>query len=212
MSKYSLVIWDFNGTLIDDVSAALGAVNDMLTKRSQPQINLKKYYSAIDIPIWKFYETVFVPDTITPLEAIEEFEIGYEKHLKADPLMEGARNVLEYFSNLGVKQIVLSASHVNKVKERLQSLGIINYFDKVLGRSDDFVGDKTYLAKEYFSDMNIVPSEVLLIGDCVNDYEVSAALGCDCILTTKGHQSRCEFTNISALIVDELSEIISALE
>jgi len=96
MSKYSLVIWDFNGTLIDDVSAALGAVNDMLTKRSQPQINLKKYYSAIDIPIWKFYETVFVPDTITPLEAIEEFEIGYEKHLKADPLMEGARNVLEY--------------------------------------------------------------------------------------------------------------------
>lgn len=211
MKKYSLVIWDFNGTLIDDVEAALGAVNDMLIKREQPQIDIAKYKSAVDIPIWKFYETVFLPDTITQDEAIEEFEIGYNKYLCDEPLMDGAKDLLEYFSSRGTKQIVLSASHVNKVKSRLAELDILHFFHKVLGRNDDNVEDKSYLARQYFSDSVITPSEVLVIGDCVNDYEMAQNLGCDCILTTQGHHSRQEMKGILSPIVDSLHEIISIL-
>lgn len=207
MKKYSLVIWDFNGTLIDDVSAALGAVNDMLTKRTQPQINLSQYQSAVDIPIWRFYETVFIPGTITPEEAIAEFDTGYEKHLNPEPLMEGAKDILEHFKKYGLKQIVLSASHKDKVKARLGALNVIDYFDCILGRSDDNVGDKTYLAKQYFADNNINPSEVLVIGDCVNDFDVATSLGCDCVLCTKGHHSRLEMKNTTAKIIDSLFEL-----
>ena len=35
MKNYSLIIWDFNGTLLDDVGAALSSVNDMLARRSK---------------------------------------------------------------------------------------------------------------------------------------------------------------------------------
>ena len=37
MKNYSLIIWDFNGTLLDDVGAALGSVNDMLARRGKIQ-------------------------------------------------------------------------------------------------------------------------------------------------------------------------------
>ena len=40
MKNYSLIIWDFNGTLLDDVGAALGSVNDMLARRSKEPITL----------------------------------------------------------------------------------------------------------------------------------------------------------------------------
>lgn len=207
MKNYSLIIWDFNGTLVDDVSAALGAVNDMLIKRCQPCIDLQRYQSAVDIPIWKFYETVFLPDTITMEEAIEEFEVGYEKHLKPQPLMEGVKELLELFKTSGAKQIVLSASHIDKVRSRLSALGISDYFECVLGRSDDNVGDKSYLAKRYFNSNNIIPSCVLIIGDCKNDSDVARGLGCDCILCTKGHHSRNELTETSAVIVDSFYDI-----
>ena len=211
MKQYSLIIWDFNGTLIDDVDAALGAVNDMLTKRAQPQIDLSRYRSAVDIPIWKFYETIFEKGTITPEEAIEEFALGYERHLKTEPLMEGVRDVLEFFRKSNTKQIVLSASHIEKVRSRLQSLGVAGYFDHILGRSDDNVGDKSYLAKQYLGEYNIHSAEVLVIGDCINDFDVAQSLGCDCTLCSKGHHSRMQLKNTSALIVDSFYELYNLI-
>ncbi len=209
MKKYKAIIWDFNGTLIDDVKAALGAVNDMLLKRAQPKIDINKYYDAVDTPIWKFYQKVFVPDTITPEEAIAEFATGYEKHLSPNPLMNGAEDVLNYFKSMGMIQIVVSASHKSKVTEKLRTLGISHYFDTVLALSDYNAGDKTHLAQEYLKDNDIAPGDTLVIGDCVADFQMAASLSADCILTTKGHQSRREFAKTSATIIDELTEIIN---
>ena len=207
MKKYATIIWDFNGTIIDDVNASLGAVNDMLTKRSQPTIDLAKYRSAVDTPIWRFYETVFEDGTITPQEAVMEFDSGYEKHLQKNPLMEGIVEVLEHFKMLGVRQIIVSASHVDKVKARLSNLDIIDYFDAVLGRSDYMAEGKTYLAQAYFAENNLSAEQTVVVGDCVNDYDVAVSLGCDCILNTKGHQSRLEFEGIDAQIIDTLPEL-----
>ncbi len=207
MKHYTTIIWDFNGTLVDDVYAALGAVNDMLTRRNQNIITIDEYYKAVDTPIWKFYQQVFIPDTITPEEAIKEFDSGYEKHLKQEPLMEGAADVLSYLSSLNKRQLVVSASHIEKVSARLEALGIIGYFQKVLALTDYNAGDKTFLAQQYFSDNGINPEEVVVIGDCVADWQMAKALYCDCILNTKGHQSRREFAVSDAVIIDSLTEL-----
>lgn len=212
MKKYNTIIWDFNGTLIDDVGAALGAVNDMLLRRNQNVITLDEYYKAVDTPIWKFYEQVFIPDTITPDEAIAEFDSGYEKHLKPDPLMEGAADVLSHFKGAHKRQIVVSASHIDKVRPRLGELGISDFFHTVLARCDYMAGDKTYLAQRYFAENSIDPKEAVVIGDCVADWQMAKFLHCDCILNTKGHQSRREFSLTDAVIVDSLTELKSIID
>lgn len=212
MKKYSIVIWDFNGTIIDDVNASLGAVNDMLTLRNQATIDIDRYYKEIDIPIWKFYERVFLPDTITPEEAITEYDKGYEKHLAPSPLMEGVVDMLEYFKSKGKVQIVVSASNVDKVSARLKALCILSYFDDVLGHSDFNTGDKTCLAQEYFMKNNLSFFDAVIIGDSVFDYRLAEEVGCDCILTTKGHQSRREFSATDAQIIDSLYELRKFIE
>ena len=50
------VIWDWNGTLADDVRVALQSVNDILARRGREPITLEQYYSYIDTPIRRFYE------------------------------------------------------------------------------------------------------------------------------------------------------------
>lgn len=207
MKEYTTVVWDFNGTLIDDVNASLEAVNDMLTRRNQPVIDLDRYYKEIDIPIWNFYKNVFLANTITPEDAMVEYDRGYEEHLPLKPIMEGAVSVLEHFRNMGKRQIVVSASNVQKVKSRLSCLGILNFFDAVLAHSDFNAGDKTYLARRYFSDNGIRPSEAVIIGDSIFDFKMASELGCDCILNTKGHQSRREFSITDACIIDSLYEL-----
>lgn len=212
MKKYSTIIWDFNGTIIDDVNASLEAVNDMLLLRGQPTIDLDRYYKEINIPIWKFYESVFLHGTITPEEAIAEYDSGYEKHLPQKPLMEGIVDVLNTFKEAGKHQIVVSASHVDKVKCRLDELEILSYFEEVLGHSDYNAEDKTYLAKAYFKKNNLNFSDAVIIGDSVFDYRLASEVGCDCILTTRGHQSRREFAATNAFIIDSFSELNNIVE
>ena len=57
--KYTHVMWDWNGTLLDDVGAALKSVNEMLLRRGLEQITMAQYHEYIDIPIRKFYENMF---------------------------------------------------------------------------------------------------------------------------------------------------------
>ncbi len=212
MKKYSTLIWDFNGTLVDDVHAALAAVNDMLTKRNQPTIDLDRYQQEVDTPIINFYNNVFLPGTLVFSDAVVEFNIGYDKYLPEKPLMDGAQEMLRFFSSRGKRQTVVSASNVQKVTRMLTSLGIINYFERVIARDDYMAGDKLHLAKQYFQEESIDPSDALVIGDCVADWQMAKALGADCVLITRGHQGRREFSVTDAVIIDNLSELKSIIE
>lgn len=207
MKDYKVIIWDFNGTLIDDIHAALASVNDMLTKRNQSIIDVETYSKAVDTPIWKFYEVVFEKGSITPEEAVKEFNSGYDKHLRENPLMDGAREMLSYFEGLKKRQLIVSASNINKVNKSLEALRIREYFTDVLAMDDFNAGDKTFLAKAYLEKNEILPEEAVVIGDCVFDYRMAQEIGADTILNTKGHQARAELSQTKALIIDDLREL-----
>ena len=74
------IIWDWNGTIIDDVGIALNAVNDMLREQDRPEITLEEYRKAMDTPILRFYEQFFDMD-VTDFDWIaERFQSYYVHH------------------------------------------------------------------------------------------------------------------------------------
>ncbi len=207
MKEYSTIVWDFNGTLIDDVNAALLSVNDMLRKRNQPEIDLLRYKWAVDSPISKFYDKIFIPGTVDLNRDCYEFDEGYERHLSKNPIMNGALQIVRHFHDIGKTQVVISASQIDKVRNRLKEISLFEYFDDILARKDLMAKDKLYLAERYFSEHEITPSKTLVIGDCVADFQMAEALSCDCVLTTQGHQGREEFKATTATIIDSLLEL-----
>lgn len=208
MKEYKVIIWDFNGTLIDDIDAALASVNDMLKRRDLPLINFEQYASYVDTPIIKFYEHIFDDLYSMDFDVIaREFNAGYENHLKPNAVMDKAHEVLEYFNSKGKLQTVISATHIDKVLNRLGEFGLKDYFDRILAHNNLIAEDKTHLAVAYFKEKGISPCDAVVIGDCVADYKMAETLGCDCILTTQGHQSRKEFAETDALVIDSLVEL-----
>lgn len=208
MKEYKVIIWDFNGTLIDDVNAALNSVNDMLKRRNLPLINMAQYASYVDTPIIKFYEHIF--DDLYSMDfslIAAEFNEGYEKHLPPKAIMADAEEILEYFYSKGKLQTVISATHIDKVTKRLNEFGLSKYFDKILAHNNLIAEDKTHLAVKYFAEKGIAPEKAVVIGDCVADFKMAQALGCDCVLTTQGHQSRAEFYKTTAIVIDSLTEL-----
>lgn len=202
---YDYIIWDWNGTLLDDVGAAMNSVNDMLEKRGMEKIDLVRYKECIGVPIIRFYEEIFDLEKEDYNEILREYNAGYLSHLAECDLSEGAREMLEHFRSQGCRQIIVSSSHNGQLLENAEKYGIKDYFEEILG-SEDFLADsKIERAIEYLEKH---PKEkVLVIGDIAHDYEMAEELGADCALLTSGHEKLERLKESNAKIIDSLLEL-----
>ena len=152
MKNYSLIIWDFNGTLLDDVGAALGSVNDMLARRSKEPITLDEYREYIDVPIRHFYEQVLDLENEDYDLILNEFQQGYEAHVKNCGLTRFVSAALEEAKRLGIPQVVLSSSEQSQLERLLKHYEIDGYFDSVLGADNLLAGSKVERAEKFIEE------------------------------------------------------------
>ena len=185
--KYNYILWDWNGTLLDDLDASVCAVNDMLEAYGKEPLDLKTYYSYIDTPIYKFYERIFDLNVVT-MEVIKPlFGELYIKHEDKMQLAPDADRVLEYCKAQGVKQYILSAAHIDDLMRYAVPFGVADYFEKIEAAKDYEAGSKIDRARLLLAQEKIAPDECVMIGDTLHDLDTSEALGVDCILYSKGH-------------------------
>ncbi len=207
MIRPRCIFWDYNGTLIDDVETALRSVNDMLIRRNMPLIDLEQYKSYIDVPISKFYEHLFDLNKV-PFDVLaKEFASGYEKYIPENPVMRGAKELLSLFQGAGIYQAVISGSQQCVIEAGIERCGLCDYFDVVSGSDDHYVGSKINRAESIARQCGSKGEEILVIGDCVQDFNVSQRLGAECILLSAGHQSKSDLSDTGAVVVDSLCDV-----
>ena len=209
--KYKYILWDWNGTLLDDVKASLDAVNDMLEMYEKNKITLEDYYSYVDTPIYKFYEKIFDLNTV-PMSVIKPlFARFYNNRKDGINLAENAEKLLVCCKEKGVKQYILSASHIDDVSMYAKSLGVYDLFEEIEAAKDYEAGSKIDRAKMLFESEKIQKNECVMVGDTLHDLETAKALGIDCILYSKGHTDfeKLKATgNVVCTSFDEIEKII----
>jgi phosphoglycolate phosphatase len=210
--KYSHIMWDWNGTLLDDVGAALKSVNEMLERRGKAAISMEQYYEYIDIPIRKFYENIFDLEQEDYAKILKEYNDGFESKMFEIGLAKGARETLNQIRESGIRQLVVSSCEQNQLNYYLKYFDLEHYFDAVLGSKDFYAGSKVERAKAYLTENNINPAKVLVAGDLVHDYEMAGEIGSDCILLSLGHQSEKKLRGSGARVAASIKEILSMLE
>lgn len=201
------VFWDWNGTLCDDVLLALEAVNEMLRKRSRAPIGLADYYSYIDVPIRRFYEHVFDLDQL-PMEVISvEYQSYYDAHLRKDCLMPGARETLSALRDAGAKQYILTSSHKESVLPTVEKLGLLPFFDEVLGAEDWHVLPKEDRARAFCEKNGLLGESLWFVGDMLHDRDAANACGASCLLIPGGHQSEADLRGAGDCFCPSISEV-----
>lgn len=203
--RYSCIIWDWNGTLADDLEASLRSVNDTLSRRNMPTITVEQYHSYIDTPIIKFYEHLFDLSVVPMSVLSEEYHLGYRKYFKG--LQEGAEALLEKAKNRGIPQVILTSSNRELIEKDTRDLGIREYFDDLLGADDFRAASKVQRGIDWIREQPYSPEEMVLIGDSLHDFEAAEAMGTQCILVTMGHQSEKDLMTTGAPLVHSFREL-----
>ncbi len=198
--RYKNILWDWNGTLIDDAFLSLNAVNSMLDKMNKKPITIEDYYKYVDTPIINFYKHILTDDELDFPKISSDFHEFYNSHLSDTPLVKDAKFVLNELKRKGANQFIITATKESSAKELTKQYGISEFFNNIIGADDFSAGSKIERAVKFFTENNIVANETVFIGDTLHDLETANHLGIDCILVTYGHQGE-ELVNLSGTTV-----------
>src|SRR5262249_46428492 len=91
----SHVIWDWNGTLLDDVDLCVEIVQGMLERHGLARIGLAEYQSVFRFPVREYYKDVGFDFAKTPFEAVsEDFMSTYLDRVLEARLFGGAVDLI----------------------------------------------------------------------------------------------------------------------
>lgn len=211
MMRYTDIMWDFNGTILDDVAAGIASVNKMLSDRGLPTIKDEEHYRKVfRFPIIEYYRALGFDFDAEPYDLLAPIWVEeYLKNSKSSPIREGFLGAFEFFSAKGVKQYVLSATERNMLKSQLAELGIAHLFDGVYGLDNIHAHSKTELAVKWRKDNPT--ARILFIGDTEHDHSTAEAMNADCALICGGHQERAKLEACkNARVFESFEELCGA--
>ena len=202
------VFFDFNGTIIDDLDLCLNILNEMLQEKGLSPISKERYKEIFDFPIKDYYEKAGFDFSKYSFEELsKEFIVKYQKPSLSCPLHDGSREILKKLNDENYNVVLLTASKQSNVIEQLESFDILKYFNKVLGISDIYAASKVSIGLEYMKNYEIDPKNAIMVGDTLHDALVSKEMGIECLLYSKGHQSRERLEASGKEVIDNLKEI-----
>ncbi len=195
-----LLVWDFNGTLLDDVQASLNALNAILRPYHIAPLSRDDYRRTFHFPVAEFYRGLgMAPQAPFDWEALaESFHMRY-LFSKTLALQPGAMEAVAAFRAAGLRQGVLSALEQGILEIQLQQFGLAEAMDFICG-SRNFDGASKEAAARALS----LQGDVILIGDTLHDAEVARSQGWDCILCAAGHQTEARLQTAGVPVIPSL--------
>jgi phosphoglycolate phosphatase len=204
------IIWDWNGTLLNDLSICIDSMNPLLTNRGLPLLTKEQYRQVFTFPVKNYYQTLGFDFSKEPFEVPAlQFMNNYHKLLPKAELFEPVKNTLAYFKKKGFRQFILSAMEQQDLEKSIKALGILPYFEALFGIENHFAAGKVHRGIELMKTWKLTRHKTLLIGDTLHDQEVAKQLACHCVLVAKGHQTPERLQVNENVVLKNLSDLLS---
>ena len=201
------IIFDWSGTLVDDLPAVWTATNHVLTQAGLPEMTLDQFRAEFCLPFTSFYER-HTPHV--PMAQLEQWFHGRFREVQdaVEPLPH-AREFLEFCRERGIRTFVLSTVHRDHFAVQSARTG----FESLLGRPYVEILDKRQKIHGLLDENSLLPAETIFIGDMEHDIETArhGNIGSCAVLTGYNRYEQLRAAGPD-LIVEHLGELRQILE
>lgn len=200
------LVWDWNGTLLDDTAAALNAFNLQLKKRSLKPITAEFYRDNFAFPVKPFYALCGVE---LEKEDWDKLASEYHEAYRGEPksLNREAIAALDAARARGMRQSILSALRQDLLEAELERFGIRGYFEHVVGVDNLDGASKLSEARML---MRRIEGDVVFIGDSLHDAEVACSVGARVFLVSTGGHSAARLEAVAPTFSSLLEAVTAA--
>lgn len=208
MKKYKHIIWDWNGTLLDDSWLCIETMNGLLAQHGLPAMSAERYADTFGFPVKDYYAEIGFDFEQTSFEGIsDEFIKTYEQRKLECPVRPEGLALLKKLAKNGDGQSIISASEQGSLDEITKHYDVYDLFMSVRGLTNHHAFGKLGIGREWMAELGLPPEDVLMVGDTLHDYQMAQDLGIDCVLMFSGHQSQKRLEDSGAKVIGNLGAL-----
>ncbi|MEV8587921.1 HAD hydrolase-like protein [Streptomyces sp. NPDC051180] len=208
------LVWDWNGTLLDDTGAVIGATNAAFAELGLESITLERYRDLYTVPVPKFYERLMgrlpTDEEWTVMDGT--FHRHYWERAENCGLTVGAAELLAARQRSGFTQSLLSLAPHADLIPLVRRHGIAERFVRVDGRPDTSTDGKSGQMVRHLAELRVPAERVVVIGDAADDAVAAMHVGARAVLYTGGSHSRASLERVGVPVVDSLEEAVAVAE
>ena len=209
--KYKHIVWDWNGTLLDDLWLCVNAINYVLQSRNMPLVKTKSYRNIFCFPVIEYYKKLgfdFTKESF-PIPGFLEY---YKNKFENCNLHQDAKIVLKKINQSGLTQSILSAGKQSSLINWVEYHNISHFFNQLVGVDNENADGKIEAGVNWIRNSLYNPENILLIGDTIHDSEVAKDMGVKCVLIPIGHVSKGRLKSTGETVLPSLKSILEYLE
>jgi phosphoglycolate phosphatase len=201
------IIFDWSGTLVDDLPAVLKASNFVLTQAGKTEMSLEQFRAEFSLPFTKFYDR-HTPHV--PMPQLEDWFHSSFKQAQASVVeLPHARDFLEFCRAKKFHTFLLSTVHADHFAVQCHVID----FNTFLEKAYTDVWDKRKKIHDILAENNLKPDETLFIGDMEHDIETAKHGGIHSCAVLTGYNTLAQLRAAKPdLIVEHLGELRRVLE
>jgi phosphoglycolate phosphatase-like HAD superfamily hydrolase len=210
------IVWDWNGTLFDDLEIVVASVNVSLRAIGAPPIDVETYRSVYQRPLNRFYENLLgrpvLPEEMRSID--DDFHAAYHALLDQARLTVDARRAVELVAERGDTQSVLSMWWHDRLVPAVRFFGLEDFMLAVDGhRGGPGESKERHLAGHVEQLIRLFPELVrreamIVVGDVTDDADAARAAGIGCVLYDGGSQPKAALASEGVPVAATLVEAV----
>lgn len=195
LARMAHLVWDWNGTLLDDLTLTVEATNASLAVLGGVAVTVDEHQRTFRRPVIDYYSYA-LGWTLTAAEfrlLDEAFHVVYQEGLVGCQLAPDAPDALAAWS--GTQSLLSMWSHSYLTRE-VRRRGLTGWLSRVDGKLTGVgeappLGDRkaAYLAR-HLAALGVAPHDCVLIGDSIDDADAATTVGARCVLYAGGITDR----------------------
>ncbi|HWH00571.1 MAG TPA: HAD hydrolase-like protein [Pilimelia sp.] len=209
-SRWRHLVWDWNGTLLDDLALVISATNTALGWAGAPPVDPERHRRDFRRPVLDYYGHILGRE-LTAAEFAEldrAFHEAYRSGLVDCRLAADAEAAMRSWPGT---QSLLSMWFHDELLPLVRRYGLDALLARVDGLRAPVGGDRKapHLAA-HLDQLGLTGAQVVLIGDSVDDADAAAAVGAGCVLYAGGLSHPERLREVGVPVADTLTEAVAA--
>lgn len=217
-ARGSLIVWDWNGTILADSAACLRATNKVLETLGLPRTSMPIYRDVYTMPFQRTYAALGVTDVM--MRDLYALNTTWHETYSASKirLRRGVKDALSAVANMNCSSVILSNYLTDHIATQAKDFGVENFFDSIIAFKDGeraktgaSKGDKL----QAFLETQARPASII-VGDSVEEIHIGRNFGMTTIAVTHGTCSearlRAEKPDFVVSSLGQVPEIITRLQ
>ena len=187
------IVWDWNGTLLNDTEAVMACNNLILENIGRGPISEDKFREHFIHPTRNFYAALGLSDE--ELERVmgmerNAFHDAYEAMAAEMSLHAGASEILQELRAHNVLSLIVSNHITGEIRRLLKQHDIEHHFEQVIAyisRGAQFRDmTKGQKLEQYVEENGLNGANALIVGDTMEEVDIARSLGMISVAITGG--------------------------